>query len=196
MFDEYHRMRESKYHGEMDAEDYALKLLAHIGDIPETLKYDYIFVDEVQDFQPMQLLVLAQLCRKGLTMSGDPRQRIYRRSPVSFRNLGIDIEGRRTRNLRINYRSTRQIMRFANSVQFTDWDRERIPEQNFGRQGPLPVIRRHDTIPSMTGFMVAQTQKLLEVNPAASGPSFIDTTTTFLNRSKAPSRPIWQKNSC
>lgn len=167
MFQEYHRIRVAKYYGEMDAEDYALKILEQVDAIPDALKYDYVFVDEVQDLQPMQLLALSNLCKKSMTLSGDSRQRIYRRSPVTFRSLGIDVDGRRTRNLRINYRSTKQIMRLANALSFRDDEHERIAERYFVREGPKPGIRHYASVPAMTRFLIGQMQSILAQEPSA-----------------------------
>ena len=49
IFLEYERRKEDKYHGHMDLEDYALKLLRELYSRRTLL--DYIFVDEIQIYR-------------------------------------------------------------------------------------------------------------------------------------------------
>jgi DNA helicase II / ATP-dependent DNA helicase PcrA len=164
LYDEYVREREIKYHGELDAEDYALLLLHHIGHIPHELKYDHIFIDEVQDMQPMQILSLVKLCKGTLTMSGDPKQRIYRRSPFSFKDLGINIDGRRNRRLRSNYRSTQQIMDLARSLKFIDTENDRDVQGVFVTQGRKPQIRYYSDDKRLVRFLVNEIHSILRTH--------------------------------
>src|SRR5436305_3059972 len=79
--------------------------------------FDAVIVDEVQDLGPQELLLLAALAGAGpdcLTLVGDGGQRIYGR-PISFKALGIDVRGR-SHVLRLNYRTTEQIRRFAERI--------------------------------------------------------------------------------
>ena len=102
-----------------DLEDYAIELLKRVNEIPETNRYDYIYVDEVQDFDFMQLKVLTSLFPNSLIIAGDPKQRIYRRTPHNYNEIGIDIKAS-NKTLYENYRSTEEIMNLANSLNFTD----------------------------------------------------------------------------
>jgi superfamily I DNA/RNA helicase len=71
-------------------------------------------VDEAQDLHPVQWRVLRGAVAPGpddLFITGDPHQRIYD-SRVSLGSLGIPVAGRSSR-LRINYRSTEEILRWA-----------------------------------------------------------------------------------
>ena len=60
--------------------DAARQLLAHIDEFP---KYDYVMVDEVQDYTFVQLILLSRLCRRmeGLLFAGDANQVLH---SVSF----------------------------------------------------------------------------------------------------------------
>ena len=140
LYKEYHAMLKSHFHDHLDLEDYALLLLKHHEEIPDSLKYDYIFVDEVQDLQAMQLKALVSLQNKSIVVSGDPKQRIYKRSPFSYRELGLHIEGRRNRSLKTNYRSTREIMSLASGIKFMDEENDRMDDQKFVKEGPKPII--------------------------------------------------------
>lgn len=79
--------------------------------------YDAVIVDEVQDLQQQELRLTAALAGSGadrLMLVGDAGQRIYY-GPYSMRALGIDVRGR-SHVLRINYRTSEEIRRFADGL--------------------------------------------------------------------------------
>ncbi|MEU8166947.1 UvrD-helicase domain-containing protein [Micromonospora sp. NPDC049004] len=79
--------------------------------------YDHVVVDEAQDLHPAQWRVLRAVVAPGpddLFITGDPHQRIYD-SRVSLNVLGISVTGRSSR-LRVNYRSTEEILSWATGV--------------------------------------------------------------------------------
>ncbi|MEU9097422.1 UvrD-helicase domain-containing protein [Streptomyces sp. NPDC048361] len=80
-------------------------------------RYRHVVVDEAQDLHPAQWRVL-RACVAGqaddLFLVGDPHQRIYD-SRVSLRSLGVNVRGRTSR-LRLNYRSTEEILRWSASL--------------------------------------------------------------------------------
>lgn len=168
LYKEYHKMRERQFHGVLDLEDYALLLLKHMEEIPDSLKYDYIFVDEVQDLQPMQLKALVQLAKKSIVLSGDSKQRIYKRSPYSYRELGLEIEGRKNRKLRTNYRSTKEIMDLASSIQFLDVENDREDDQKFVRRGPKPEIRQYKDYHGLNRYLIKEIKDIRKNEPKAS----------------------------
>ena len=74
------------------------------------LPFDFCVVDEAQDISISQLRFFAALSRNrtnALFFAGDLGQRIFQQ-PFSWLSLGVDIRGR-SRNLRINYRTSHQI---------------------------------------------------------------------------------------
>jgi hypothetical protein len=86
-----------------------------------TSPYRAVICDEVQDVGASELRFLAALAtepatgtlrRNGLTLCGDGHQRIYR-VPFTLRSCGIDVRGRASRVLRLNYRTTEAIRRSA-----------------------------------------------------------------------------------
>ncbi len=80
-------------------------------------RFDHVVVDEAQDLHPAQWRVLRAAVATGpddLFITGDPHQRIYD-SRVSPRALGIAVAGRTTR-LRINYRSTAEILGWSTGL--------------------------------------------------------------------------------
>ena len=76
--------------------------------------YRHVLVDEAQDLHPAQWRLLRACVEPGsddLFIAGDAHQRIYDHR-VSLRQLGIDVRGR-SYQLRLNYRTTHEIMRYA-----------------------------------------------------------------------------------
>lgn len=168
LFEMYSNMLKEKFQNHMDLEDYALSLLRYIDEIPESLKYDYIFVDEVQDLQAMQLKALIGLKKKSIVVSGDPKQRIYKRSPFSYKELGLNIEGRKHRNLKINFRSTKQIMQLASSIKFIDEENDRYDNQNFVREGEIPSIHYFADSKKQNKFLLNEIKSIQCMDPGAS----------------------------
>lgn len=79
--------------------------------------HDHVVVDEAQDLHPAQWRVLRGAVAPGsddLFLTGDPHQRIYD-SRVSLGSLGIAVAGR-THRLRINYRSTEEILAWSTGI--------------------------------------------------------------------------------
>lgn len=167
LYKEYHQMLKDKFHDHLDLEDYALEILKYSMDIPDSLKYDYIFVDEVQDLQAMQLKALVTLHKRSIVVSGDPKQRIYKRSPFSYRELGLNIEGRRNKNLKTNYRSTKQIMQLANSIKFIDEENDRMDDQKFVREGEKPVIQYFAKSNLLSNHIISEVKRIREQDPGA-----------------------------
>jgi DNA helicase-2/ATP-dependent DNA helicase PcrA len=168
LFQQYNHAMKERYMNDVDAEDYALLLLQYIEEIPPTLKFDHIYVDEVQDLQPMQIKALALLAKKTMTISGDPKQRIYRRSPHSYSELGLNIQGRRNRKLKHNFRSTKQIMALARSLQFIDEENDREDDQIFVREGERPQIRYYSSIRTQNHFLINEIYRIKQLDPSAS----------------------------
>ncbi|MDI3420617.1 UvrD-helicase domain-containing protein [Streptomyces luteolus] len=80
-------------------------------------RYRHVVVDEAQDLHPAQWRVLRACVAAGpddLFLVGDPHQRIYD-SRVSLTSLGIPVRGRSAR-LRLNYRSTEEILRWSSNL--------------------------------------------------------------------------------
>ncbi|MET7286437.1 UvrD-helicase domain-containing protein [Streptomyces sp. NPDC005573] len=96
-----------------------LKICARAADLlaASSPTHDHVVVDEAQDLHPAQWRVLRGAVAPGgddLFITGDPHQRIYD-SRVSLRSLGISVTGR-THRLRINYRSTEEILAWSTDI--------------------------------------------------------------------------------
>jgi hypothetical protein len=79
--------------------------------------FRHVIADECQDFGPAEFTLLrslAPLAADDLFLCGDAGQRIFR-GKFTWGGLGIDVRGRSTR-LKVNYRTTEQIRRFADAL--------------------------------------------------------------------------------
>jgi len=81
--------------------------------------YTNVIVDEFQDFSNPELRFLRALVKEGrndLFLTGDPFQRIYSGRKINFSAAGINVRGKRSLKLKVNYRTTEEIKRIAVSV--------------------------------------------------------------------------------
>ena len=114
VFAEYRRqLREANYREPEEAYRDALALLKNEG---TALGIHAIVVDETQDLSASSLALLRAAVPAGVNdmfVVGDAHQRIYRHK-VTLSRVGIDIRGR-GRRLKINYRTTDEIRRWASA---------------------------------------------------------------------------------
>lgn len=86
----------------------------------EAVRYEHIFVDEAQDLSPLELAVVLNTARgDSVTLAGDTAQRLFMDNGFSQWRRVLDELGYAhvaVEPLRISYRSTFQIMAFANEV--------------------------------------------------------------------------------
>lgn len=128
----------------VDYEDYALLVLNEIENEPRFKPpFSHIVIDEAQDLTVAQLLCITKLVNpetNSLTIIADAAQRIYK-SGFAWTDVGINVRGGRTVELKRNYRNTRQIAEAALSLlahdpQKGDFTEHILPE----RQGPKPKV--------------------------------------------------------
>ncbi|UWQ39925.1 AAA family ATPase [Leisingera aquaemixtae] len=94
----------------------AVRAILDAGSI--TLPFDHIVVDETQDMGEQAIRLLRAMVperENDLFLVGDAHQRIYPRK-ASMTACGVNVRGRRSNILRINYRTTEEIRRWAVSV--------------------------------------------------------------------------------
>lgn len=80
--------------------------------------YAHLICDEIQDFSNPELGLLRSLVEEkenDLFLVGDPYQNIYKKS-LNFTRSGIIVKGRRSKKLKINYRTTEEIKHLAMKV--------------------------------------------------------------------------------
>jgi len=122
----------------------------YLKDNPD-LEYKHCIVDELQDLSNVHLRFIRALIQEGendLFLVGDPLQNIYDRR-LNFSKAHIHIRGKRSRRLRVNYRTSEEIRRKAISVisgiTFDDFDGEVESQSEY-----LSLF--HGTPPSITMY--------------------------------------------
>lgn len=128
--------------GLLDFDDFGLIFSQNLEKLPNDIKFDHIFIDEAQDLQQVQLLVLKAAARKSFIVAADKGQKIYKTS-FAWKDIGLNIRGGRTKILKDSFRSTKQIIQLAASLQQHDSiikDEEYIPPALPSRDGPKPVV--------------------------------------------------------
>lgn len=110
--------------------------------------YVCVVADEIQDFRTADLMLLRALVPAGandIFVVGDPHQRIYGHK-ASLSRCGISVRGRRSRKLRINYRTTQQIRNWAvarlEGLTFDDLDEgtDELAGERSVRYGAVPQV--------------------------------------------------------
>jgi DNA helicase-2/ATP-dependent DNA helicase PcrA len=160
---------------QLDWEDDALLLRLHqrlrgpLTRNKEVLRYEHVFVDEAQDLSPLELAVVLDTAHgESVTLAGDTAQRLMMDNGFSdwqqvLGSLGrshIEIEP-----LRISYRSTAEIMGFANGVlgvlapaQPTQAPRHGVPVELFSFAHTGEAV----------GFLAEALRALIQSEPLAS----------------------------
>ena len=136
------------------------------GQIPAA-QYDAILIDEGHDFRPEWLKLVVQMVdpkTNSLLVLYDDAQSIYgdeKRKKFSFKSVGIQAAGRTT-ILKVNYRNTDAILRFARDVarsilKPSEADEDGVPllePQSAGRAGNAPQIVNLPTPKAEAEFIV------------------------------------------
>lgn len=96
--------------------------------IPESLRTDYLFVDEVQDLTVSGLRLLKHSVNKNLILAGDNDQSVYQ-TGFAWNRANIDVVGN-SRSLNVNFRSTIQIQEVAEQYRklMKCYDKKNRPE--------------------------------------------------------------------
>ena len=112
-------------------------------------RYRSIVVDEAQDFSADGLRLLRAIAGPerpdDLFLVGDAHQRIYGR-PVALSQCGIQVRGRRSQTLRLNYRTTGAICRWSMGIlkgeEIDDLDDGKADARGYVslREGPAPAV--------------------------------------------------------
>ncbi len=114
----------------LDREDDTLLLYLHQrlrgpllrkGPVKEALRYEHLFVDEAQDYSPVELAVLIDTVSRGqsITLAGDLAQRIHLDNGFSDWQTvlaELELSHVKVEPLRISYRSTAEIIQLAHEV--------------------------------------------------------------------------------
>ena len=131
-------------------------------------RYESIIVDEGQDLSPSAFRLIRALAgdahKNDIFIVGDAHQRIYRNKAI-LSKCGINVRGR-ARKLRINYRTTEEIRKYAfgllKGVSFDDMDEEYDDGDNCQSltHGEKPVIQKFNTPEDEMEFIVKEIKEL------------------------------------
>ena len=128
-------------------------------------KYDHLVVDEAQDVRPLEWAILTGMLRNPNSMSlfGDINQRRTDWSHQTWQDLAKDMEWTedngsfKVQNLRAGYRSTKQIIEFANQLLSSG-------ERGHGaiQEGPQPVVIYAQGIGTLLEEVTRRTEQLVD----------------------------------
>lgn len=137
----------------------------------EASRYRAVVVDETQDFSAEALRLLRAIAGPehpdDLFLVGDAHQRIYGRQ-VALSSCGISVRGRRSQTLRINYRTTAAISRFAfgalHGVEVDDLDDGKADRRGAVslRDGQEPALRSFELPQEEEAAVVETVQSALQ----------------------------------
>ena len=134
---------------------------------PGRLPYAAVVVDEAQDFGREDLKLIRALVPPGpndLFFVGDAHQRIFA-LPVTMKDCGIEIRGR-SRKLRVNYRTTHEIRRWATAVlegvavDDLDGNRDEMKGYTSVLNGPEPEVAWASSQKEEVAGLVRRVQEL------------------------------------
>ncbi|KAB2454326.1 ATP-dependent helicase [Bacillus sp. CH126_4D] len=165
IFEEYERVKRNS--GKIDYDDFALTLLENKEKIRDDYKFDQVMIDEGQDLQQVQLMLLRFIAKKGFAVAADKGQKIYKTS-FTWKEIGINILGGRTKILQNSFRSTKQIIQMAYSLQLNDSiikDEEYVMPILPEYTGPVPDVYQCSTREKQDTAIVSTIKMLLQKNP-------------------------------
>jgi DNA helicase-2/ATP-dependent DNA helicase PcrA len=136
------------------------------------LVYDHIALDEAQDFSAVDVKVLYEALdeRKSLTIAGDVAQRVifdnaFRGWAELLTDVGIHAPSVAIRPLRLAYRSTAPVMRFAREVLGPLADPE---SEVAAREGAEVTLHEFNGMGEAVGFVADALRSLIGREPSAS----------------------------
>ncbi len=169
LFSEYRNALQAS--GAYEANDIVRAARQRLADSKDPSRYRSVVVDETQDLSAEALRLVRTIAGPehpdDLLLVGDAHQRIYGR-PAPLSDAGINIRGRRSRELRLNYRTTAAICRWSLGTlgggEFDDLDGGKSTTRGYVslRQGAAPVVQHFDNRAEERGFIVGQVKQLLE----------------------------------
>jgi DNA helicase II / ATP-dependent DNA helicase PcrA len=135
----------------------------------EPLRYEHVFVDEAQDLSPLELAVVLDTARgESVTLAGDTAQRLMMDNGFSdWRGVLDDLGFAHVavEPLRISYRSTFEIMTFANDVLAELVDKAALTAPRHGV--PVELFGFTHTGEAV-GFLAESLRALVQNEPLAS----------------------------
>lgn len=106
-------------------------------------KFDHIVVDEVQDFSPLQMLLIQRLHNNSMTIVGDITQRIFEQGVIKWEDYGIPIKY--VYELKLSHRSTLENILFANAT--ISLNNQNTLASEVAKKGEKPYIQKGNNLP-------------------------------------------------
>ena len=135
----------------VDFDDYALVTLKLIEGNPNFIHpFTHIVVDEAQDLNKAQILAISKIVSpstKSISIIADAAQRIYK-SGFTWSEVGLNVRGARTIELKKNYRNTVPIVRAALSLLENEDDKEEFTKVDTAKKGTVKPTIGYFTSPS------------------------------------------------
>lgn len=178
--------------GIIDREELFNRVHDFLNDNPDKRPYRHVILDEVQDCSNVELRFIRSLVPEGendLFLVGDPYQSIYAKE-INFSRAGINVRGRRSKRLKVNYRTTEEIKRYAlaalEGVRYTDFDEEEESLKGYLSlfHGEKPVYQVFDDFSKETGFIINEINTLTSEHESSINPSDIVIATRTQNSLK------------
>lgn len=157
-----------KANGQVDFDDYALLCLEILDSKPDLEKpFSHIIIDEAQDLSKAQILVISRLVSDGtksISIIADAAQRIYK-SGFTWSEVGLNVRGGRTIELKKNYRNTVQIVNAALSLLEKENDKSDFTTVETARNGDeKPVVGYFDNREEQYSYLLDQLNELKASN--------------------------------
>lgn len=147
--------------------DFGFKLYPRIEQVTH---YDYVYIDEAQDLNQVELQLLRKIAKKGFYVCADDGQKIYRTN-YTWTEVGANFKGGRAKRLRKSFRSTYEIFKFASELQKNDTslkgDNYVEPEFDRAIKGVKPTVIDCGNSILRDAELVKRTQEYLKDNPEA-----------------------------
>ncbi|WP_167747119.1 ATP-dependent helicase [Cohnella luojiensis] len=155
--------------GQADFDDLAAILDRSFAQLGPLKDLDNVLIDEAQDLQEIQLKLLRKCANKRMIIAADKGQKIYNTS-FTWRDIGINITGGRTKVLHDSFRSTKQIIELAYSLQkhdpiYKDRDEEFVHPVVPQREGPVPRLIQCGGYDEEEEYVLRSVQELYRLNP-------------------------------
>lgn len=152
----------------IDFDDIALLIIQNVGNFKKDTIPSHILIDEAQDLTPAQFRAIKQLTSKSLTIAADKGQQIYRRH-FTWKSVGIEIRGTRNKFLGKTFRSTKQIIQLARSLQTHDKhliaDDDFIPSQDPESTGPKPELLITNKLNEELNIVIRKAKQIRSIFP-------------------------------
>lgn len=156
------------------------RVLAILNQRPSDRKWDSVLVDEAHTFSPKWFLCCVAALKDpqndDLMVVSDGSQSLYKRRQFTWKSVGINIRGRRSKKLNQNYRNTKEILTVAwNLVQPSSSSEPSVEDVTFPIVEPSAALR-HGSKPALhlttskTQAIAAVVQQVRQLSEAGYAP--------------------------